>query len=285
MTDTTATTEAAVVADLTRATATPEVVAAHDVDLATVFVPGHGQLTLVDERRRGYAPPRKIGQVALHDAESLAAYVNAHRTDGTALYGDARGASIVAVLNDHEPGAAAAAGWGDHTATWKLRHTPQWAAWHGHAGQWMSQRAFAEHLEDNAADVIEPSAADMLEVAQTLQANKSVAFRAHTRLRDGQTQLTYEETIESKAGQRGQLDVPTTFAIGVAVFDGLDAYKLQARFRFRVSDGDLAVMYRLERTTDVLAEAFNQAWHLVLPLVDDVDLSVLGTPPQGSRLA
>lgn len=279
MTDTNTTiTEAEAVAALTKAAARPEVMDFDAVDHVPVYVPDGGKVEWHDGRRNAATPPRKQGAAHLHDAASFGTYVNAHTVDGTVIYGNAPDGRIVAVVNDHIP-YQDTAGWGDHTATWKLRHSPAWTAWTRHAGQWLNQRQFAEHLEDNAADVIEPSAAEMLEVAQTLQANKSVAFRTHTRLRDGQTQLQYEETVESRAGERGQLEVPTMFTIGVPVYDGLDAYKLTARFRFRVNDGNLSVMYRLDRTADVLSAAFDQAWAAALAEVPDSIVRLLGTPP------
>jgi uncharacterized protein YfdQ (DUF2303 family) len=158
------------------------------------------------------------------------------------------------VVNGHE---AEAAGWSDHRATLRLRHTPEWKRWIERDGKIEGQTKFAEHIEDCLADIVEPEAAVMLELAQHFQAAVKVNFRSAKQLSDGQRQLVYEETVEAKAGQRGEIVIPGSFVVGVAPFEGSVGYKLNARLRYRLSDGQLLIGYVLDRPDKVIRAAFD----------------------------
>ncbi len=121
----------------------------------------------------------------------------------------------------------------------------------------MGREAPADELvEEGLEDIVEPPAAGMLEVAQSLQAAKSVAFRSGTRLQDGQVQLVWEETIEAKAGQKGDLTIPEVFVLGLCPYEGSDPFRVRARLRYRINDGALQMGYVLDRPEDVLEAAF-----------------------------
>jgi uncharacterized protein YfdQ (DUF2303 family) len=171
------------------------------------------------------------------------------------VYADAQRLQVTAVLDAHEPTAAR---WGGHWLVLELRKTLEWIAWMQHHGQLMSQDAFAEHLEDHSAEIVSPPAAEMLEVAQSIQATTKCDFKSGTRLKSGERQLEYTETVAAKAGQRGQLTIPDTFEIGLVPFEGSAPYRVTARFRYRISgEGQLRLGYRLDRPENVLRAAFD----------------------------
>lgn len=248
-------TEAQTIAALALDAADPTVLQPGDI-ISTV-VPEGAQQHIVDLEEYLERPRRKRGVVTLHDAGSFRSYVTAHRDEiQTAIYADIDTADIVAVLNDHSE-ETDAAGWGDHRAKLTLRETPAWVHWHGRDRQWMKQQAFAEHIEEGLPEIIDPPAADMLEVAQTFQATTKVNFKQSTLLVNGQRQFTYEETIDAKAGQKGTFAVPTSFTLGLAVFEGqLEGHRVSARFQSRIDGGDLNLRYLLERPHDVVKAAF-----------------------------
>jgi uncharacterized protein YfdQ (DUF2303 family) len=97
----------------------------------------------------------------------------------------------------------------------------------------------------------------MLELAKSFQATKGVTFRSDKRLDNGQVQVLYEETIEAKAGQRGEMTVPPVFVLALQPFEGSDTYRVQARLRYRISDGTLTIGYVLDRPEDVIRAAFD----------------------------
>lgn len=227
-------------------------------DQLIVAVPAGYKVESLDLEPFGEAPARKRGKVTLHTGQSLAAYVNHHTvTDATALYADVEARRVVAVLDGHHAGSDNA-GWGEHRAALALRHTPEWLAWIGKNGQMRDQVAFAEHIEENLLDIVDPAGADMLELAQTFQATTKVSFKSSQRLSSGEQQLTYLEDTDAKAGAKGDLIIPTRFELALRPFEGTEPYRVTARLRYRIGGGDLAIGYVLDRPEDVVRDAFDQ---------------------------
>jgi uncharacterized protein YfdQ (DUF2303 family) len=222
----------------------------------SVTVPDGTQHQIVDLEKYLPVPSRKKGSAAFTEGGSLARYVKDHDAgDGSAmLYADPDALTVVAVLNGHRGDSA---GWGDHRATLTLRHTPEWKHWLALNGQLVDQVKFAEHLEDGLAEIVEPPGAEMLELAQTFQANTKVAFKSFRQLDNGQRQVSYEETIDAKAGTKGNITIPPRFQLGLAPFDGAEPYRLDARLRFRIREGDLRIGYVLDRPDVVMRAAFD----------------------------
>lgn len=225
--------------------------------LAIVTVPPGGSVQTIDlaekVARHQTTPTRKTGQFSVHDAASFVAYLSKHGVSDTEVWADIPSARIVGVVNAHgndQPG------WADHRVTYAAQHTDAWKAWIANDGKLMGQVAFAEHIEDRSIDIVRPVAADMLELAQTFQATVGVSFESSKLLSSGERQVEYRETVDAKAGKAGRLEIPKDFDIALIPFEGADAYKVRAHFRFRITDGELKVGYRLERPADVLREAF-----------------------------
>jgi len=224
----------------------------HDV----VLPPGHAH-TLVDLERYQDRPRRKTGRVELHESGSFTDYVVRHRVEATTtLYADLDGGAIVAVVND--AGASEQApGWGDHRATLELRTTRPWDLWTSLDGKPLNQEQFAEHIERGLDEIKAPPALEMYELAQTFQATVGTTFRQVGKLADGKRALHFEEQIEGRAGDQGDLEIPKEFHLLVAPYEGGPAYDLTARLRFRLREGKLTLTYLLVRPEDVLRAAFN----------------------------
>lgn len=227
-------------------------------DQAYAFVVPQGarvEVVDVDRESRLEHPRRKRGTVQLTTADSLVAYVKDHdEEDGrTRLYANVDQQRVVAVLN----GPNAEPGWGDHKAVLTLKRTPGFNRWLARDGLIDDQVAFAEHIEDCLADIIDPPGADLLELAQTFQASTSAEFRTGARLQDGRRQLTYVEEVNASAGNSGQIEVPSEFVVNVAPIEGSDPVLITARLRFRVGNGKLRIGYILHRPDVVLREAFD----------------------------
>lgn len=205
-------------------------------------------------------PRRKIGTVKTHDANAFTTYLAKHALDSTEVWADEDASRLVAVINAHDRALSAdeegPAGWSDHRALLQVRKTPAWNTWLAKNGEWMRQDQFAEHIEDRAIDIVKPSGADVLELAQSITATVGVTFESSKRLSNGERQLEYKETVDAKAGNRGRLDIPEIIELGLVPFQGAPAYKVKARFRYRINGGNLMLAYALERPEDVLREAF-----------------------------
>lgn len=156
------------------------------------------------------APSRKRGTVATYDADSFIESVQRQCTPGTTLHGAPCVDSpfFCAVFNGHMPVLVAPvtapavaitpAGWGDHRALLKFKHTDEWRCWQLHDGGHLGQLEFAEFLEDMSDSVFVPespetkkgesvvrypNSRELLETALALQATKNVEFRSSQRLR------------------------------------------------------------------------------------------------------
>lgn len=200
------------------------------------------------------APARKRGDTRVQDQAGFLAVFNRHKTpDSTVIYADRKAAAFRAVFNDHTPEGA---GWRDHTATYACPKSNEWQIWTKHDGEKMTQEAFARFIEQNLVDIYEPAAAHMLEISRELVAKKSANFSSSIRLSNGSHQFHYDEDIKGST-KSGNLEVPETFVIGLPVFLNGEAYKIQARLRYRIKEQQLEMWYELVRPHDVYEDAFN----------------------------
>ena len=198
------------------------------------------------------APTRARGTVTLTDAASFIACVAELQTLQTRLYGQANPPKFTAVFNDD---GTTRPGWKDHRAVYACPLSVEWREWTGKNAQAMNQEAFAKFIEDNAPDIVTPPAADMIEIARTLEAKKKVNFASGVRLDNGATEFTYEEDIQGTAA-KGRLQVPQTFTLGVAVMENGPRYAVTARLRYRIADkGALTLWFDLERPHKIVEDA------------------------------
>lgn len=231
-----------------------------------------------DKAKFAHTPRRKTGIYPVHDASSLVAYVAKHGDPDTEVWADAIGAKITAVLNAHEDtdGTVPGARHEDHRVVYTVQKTEAWKRWTAGDGKLGSQSEFAELIEDRAVDVVDPVAAIMLEIAQTFHATSGVTFESSKRLSSGERQLAYHETVDAKAGHTKQLEIPEVFTLGLKPFEGAEGYKVTARLRYRITDGNLRIGYKLERPEDVLREAF---LGVVTQVADGIEaLGLLNSP-------
>lgn len=199
------------------------------------------------------APLRSKGTIRVHTADS---FVRAVTERGAAtVYVDEDAHALVAVLNDDRIGAP---GFRDYRVSLELRATPEWKAWKDGAGLGGQQR-FAERIEDGEAEIVSPSPAEMLDIAQTFHASVGIDFRSGTRLANGQTQLVMVENVEGTAGASGAVTVPEEFLIHVRPFLGSTVFEVRARLRYRIGkDHGLQIGYVLVRPHDIEREAFGE---------------------------
>lgn len=227
-------------------------------------------------------PRRKTGTVKVQDAASFVAYLEKHALPESEVFADPRTYQLVAVINAHQgihsldDTREAPAGHGDHRLVLDLVQTQAWKAWAEHDRKFMSQASFAEHIEDNAFDVVEPDSATMLELAQSFQASSSVNFKRGERLHSGVVSLRFEETQSATAGQSGDIEIPTSFVLSLAPFEGGELVPVTARFRYRIRSGELSMSYALVQPHDIARAAYDR---IVTDVAGAIDAPVLyGTP-------
>lgn len=220
------------------------------------------------------APYRKSGTVNFQDSESFIDFINSHKVlDIGTIYADTFKHAFACVLNDHgpthvkyqecddsEPVSApteheTTPGWRDFVAKFTPEKTKEFLKWAAFDGKDLTQTEFAEFIEDNISDL--QGGETLLDVATTIQANTGINFSSAKRLQDGQTQLTYNEVIDTKAGADGSLKIPKTFTIGLRIFRNGSGYKLNARLKYRLRSGNIQFRYEIERVENAIEDAFN----------------------------
>lgn len=248
-------------------------------ELLGISAPAGRTYELRDLERYHPTPRRKTGTIGVEDPESLAAYLNQHKTVATTLWAARKAGTVTAVLDDHqgeaEPGEGLA-GWAEHRAVLTMTPTQDWLHWAKLDGRFVGQLEFAEHLDDGATAILTPAAADMIALAQTFSAKRNVNFLSAAKVQSGDTSLTYEETTQAKAGQKGQIEIPDSITLKLAPWEGCPEYQLTARFRYRLGDNGLTLGYRLRRPDLMLRDAFTA---VLQQIQHDTDL----TPYLGAR--
>lgn len=201
-------------------------------------------------------PHRKSGTVVMLDPNSFMQYVADQATpDDCYIYADPDTRTMVAVLNDHGQGHEGMPAWRDFRVSYAAALSREFSAWFKNDRVVMEQEQFAVFLEDNFADISEPTGETMLQVALTLQAKTEVSFSSHKRLDNGQTQLCYTENIDARAGA-GDIMIPREFSIGLRLFKNGEGYKIRARLKYRLGAGKAKFWYELDRVENAIEDAF-----------------------------
>jgi hypothetical protein len=165
--------------------------------------------------------------------------------------------SVLDYHTAHEP---ARAQW---IAVMPFVQAPEFAGWSALAdGRGKPQRMAIEALEDRGADIVEPSAAELMTMLRTLRTtvNKS----AQTELRpDGSTGVTYvdEKGISARGGT---VDLPSEITIRVPILKGhVDelgkpvVYELKVKLRASVGDdARLALRFSMPNAERALEEVY-----------------------------
>lgn len=252
---------------------------AHDGAMPFTLLPqGYVLQTLEDHLP---TPLQARAVVRTDDAASFIAYVKRFKNPQTVVFADLVGRKFEAVIDYHEPNGQPR--WGAHRVTLACAVTPDWDAWTKNSGQQKSQVDFARWVEDHLPNIAKPSGSELLLMATTLEAKKDVQFKSSTRLGDGQHQFRYEETITGSAGsQTGSIQIPNEFVLGLEPFQGVGVKRIDARFRYRINQGDLKLWFELVRAQDVLEQAFAEVVGQIR-LGLDTTLVVAGAAPVARR--
>lgn len=232
----------------------------------SVVVPDGYNHRVVDLTHLLPYPQRARGRVELQTVADFANYVERHDDPATTtVWVDMDAGTIQAVIDDHAgPAHGEAAhdeafpGWGEHRAALGLTPTDEWRHWINSNARWMTQEAFAEHIEAAEQDIVEPEYAELIEIVQTLQGKTNADWKSGIRLHDGRVQLQYVEEATATAGGKGELEIPKSFKLGLAPFLGEDPWTVEARLRFRIKENKVSLAYKLNRAEDVRRQAIDE---------------------------
>jgi len=205
------------------------------------------------------APLRKTGAAKLDDLDSFVWYVKEHGNAARCrIYtsvdyktGELR---FKAVFNDHEQETAA---WRDFSAAFSPALSLEWQRWTSNNRKAMSQSEFAVFIEDNLPEIatIEglPTGTDMLQLATNFEATSDKKFKAGHRLQSGGVSIEYID--QEDAGTLARMQVFEKFALGMPVYFNDTPYRIDARLKYRVREGKLALWYELIRPETIIEHA------------------------------
>lgn len=199
-------------------------------------------------------PLRIEESVNLHDTDSFIAYVNNFKLPVSRIFFDSIEEEFVAVFDYHE---VEMAGWCGHTATFKPRRSVEFETWMASNRKQMTQVDFARFLEENMPDVVEPNSAELLQVALTFEAKKSVEFSSGVRLNNGQIQFQYDEVVRGTA-QKGTIEIPESFVLGIPIHVNGPAYRIPVRLRWRLQEGKVVFWYEIVRPHRFIEDALKE---------------------------
>lgn len=230
-----------------------------------VALPPGWTLNHSDDQNLLAQPARKDGTVHLEDIESFISYVNRHKSadDATVIYTRADYANGLVefncIINDHRPHRP-----GEQTQEWKdfaAYYIPyksvEWVRWTSRNKDPFSQFDFALFIEDNLQDIAAvegmPTAQQLLEMATKFQATMDMRYKSNIRTQSGGVNLTFVNDDDAQTVESMKLF--EKISIGIPVFWGGDAYRIDARLRYRVKDGGLKFWYELIREDKVMEDA------------------------------
>lgn len=202
-------------------------------------------------------------KVELGTAEAFVEYVNRFADKDSIVFVNVLGGIVKGVLDYHkaeifeQDGSKATPRHGKHIAVLNCRLTSDFEKIRANSGKQLKQEEFALFLEDILPCISQPDAATLLEIVSTLQSTSKVDFKSGIRTDNGQVSLTYNETIEAKAGQSGSITIPQSIVFGVQIHRGGNAYALPARFRYRITGASLMLWYDLDQIDTAIETSMN----------------------------
>lgn len=215
---------------------------------------GDERLEYLNERFE--RPARKQGTVKLHDVASFLNYWGRQKDAASAIYGNLQGATFLAVFDDHTVEPA----FRGHRAIFTLTHSVEWGTWAKQNNQpFKGNEEFGEWLENQVPDVIDPPGAKLLEIALNMRVQSNASFGNKAKLANGHLEFQYTNAVDGAATlASGEIAIPEQFVIEIPVWSGINAtkYRMDVRFRYRLTGGRLSIWYELVRPHKVLEAAF-----------------------------
>ncbi|MBC6444594.1 MAG: DUF2303 family protein [Alphaproteobacteria bacterium GM202ARS2] len=198
--------------------------------------------------------PRIRQNPVFHDEASFIAYVQRFKTVETQLFAEpgfiATKPHVTAVFDYHH-----ASGDPDrlaHIAVFHPRYSDQWKLWTG-ATLGMEQAEFAEFIEENRTDIVDPPAAQLLDMARNFRASKKTNYDAVVYQANGDIKIGYDETTDAK----GEVAVPAELELGIPVYFRGNPYSVSVFMRYRVGTGNVTFFLKVDRADIIENDAFN----------------------------
>ncbi|MFE2998703.1 DUF2303 family protein [Nocardia sp. NPDC059246] len=218
------------------------------------------RVAAISHEKHAFEPYRARGESTVSDVASFATLLGMAEHHGSVIFANEGAARLTAVVNFH--------GWRDHRVALQLTPSEQLRRWTQTSGKLLKQGEFIEFIEDNYADITDPTAADMLELAQSFQATRELEFDARIQRTSGAVRFRYHEDVQAKAGASGEIEVPETFVLGLPIWRGGQKIELSAALRYRIGREGLQLGFKVLALDEVVRDAFASAVTVVAEQLD-----------------
>lgn len=201
------------------------------------------------------APARIAGKYLIQTADSMVEYLERFKGKGTTLFANITTNRIVGVIDFHIDGETP--GFGQHYAVLDLPFSEEWKTWQAAHNKMTDQKVFARYIEENSADIVAPSGADILQCCRDLHAVRKADFTRAVRTNTDTESFEYSESTELKS-RDGNVEVPTKFKLEMPVYFGGQITGLFSFLRWNLDDGKLELGIALHRAEHVRQAVFKQ---------------------------
>ena len=215
--------------------------------------------SLRDLERSQRQPHRMRGKLSAETAGDFMAMVRSYGSPGTAIFLSAGDllkqgfGSLVACFNYGAVPQPGAAGWGDWTATYTLKLSRELTAWNAKADTAMTQFDFADLIDRRHHEMVSPTAAEMLEIAQKFAIYSTGKTDSKIDTKTGARSFAFSDEHTSDSTQ-----LPAFIEIAIPVLQGGAAYRLKLRPRVRASGGNLLFSYFFDNLDEAIADAVGE---------------------------
>lgn len=215
-------------------------------------------------------PIRRKGHVTLTEVDSFNAYVNRFKSpERTVVYASSAHRRLTAVFDEFRAGAVPVpdvegdidwqvgrAGWRQHRASYTCPLAPEWKTFTGAASKDMSQAAFGDFIEAQMEYLASgdgfAAPGDVLLMARSLVINSKGTFSRKLNPTTGESSLVCETDHGAESTK-----IPRAFLLALRVFEGGEAYAVEARLRFQMLNGTTpSFSFALHRQAEIELQAF-----------------------------
>jgi len=213
--------------------------------------------------------------VVMADVDSFVRYVSDFRTETTRIFalrtaddGD-DALRVVAEIDWHGRDGWRPAG---HRCILEMPRSEQFSDWeHMCSDGRITQKGFADFIEQHDVDIVEPDSAKLLDVVMNFRRVSSVRYGSSIRLDNGDFSIEYSEN----SGVKGSVKVPSRIVIGIPIFRGDGPkWEIGISLRHRIIDGKLHFSMEMLRRSETIMIAEYYVFDAIRKKLADIPFHV-----------
>lgn len=258
------TTEASVVSAITSLGMKPNSIELGDAEVKALAHHPHTVIKSLEHLRE--APVRNRYTQVLTTLSGFCAFLGIQKTekDGKpVVFADRQALTFTGILNHPHTGDNPA--WMDRRVKVSRVISRKLSKWKERDGKKMSQEEFALFLEEHIEDIADPSGAEVLSFAETLEATRTETFKSSIVTGTGETKLTYSSERQGEQSSK----LITDIKLGVPLFEMGDPYEVKVKIFHRVNDGKLIFWFNLRHLDYLIDKAWAEDFDHVTTEIED----------------